>query len=296
MAWWQLTVHSKTADAEQVENALLSIGALAITISDAHDEPIYEPLPGQTPLWSESLVTGLFDQKNTIENLYDQLVHLLPDNLASTIKQQLLEEQVWERAFLEHFKPTLFGQNLWIIPSWHEAVNDQAVNIRLDPGIAFGTGSHPTTALCLEWLDLNPIKGLDIIDFGCGSGILGIAALLLGAKHVAFTDIDPQAIESTQLNAERNELDQSKMQLSLPHELAQTPVDLLIANILSGPLVELEPQLAQLVKPNGKILLSGILPEQIDNILTAYSTHFDCDTPTIKDEWVRVTATKRPNA
>jgi ribosomal protein L11 methyltransferase len=293
MAWWQLTVHASTAEIDMVEAALLALGSQAITLTDAKDEPIYEPLPGHTPLWSESLVTGLFDQSKSLESLYDQLVTLLPDHLASTIKQQLLEDQIWERTYLDYFKPTVFGDNLWIIPSWHKPVNDNAVNITLDPGLAFGTGSHPTTALCLEWLDQHPPKNKTVIDFGCGSGILGIAAILLDASHVLFTDIDPQALDATLLNAQRNHLDESVIELKLPHDVDVKPVDVLVANILSGPLVELENHLASLVKTGGKILLSGILPEQTNDIMNAYSQHFNCDPATIKDNWVRITGTKK---
>lgn len=293
MAWWQLTVHASSAEIDKVEDALLALGAQAITLTDAHDEPIYEPLPGHTPLWSQSLVTGLFDQSQSLESLYDQLVTLLPDHLASTIKQQLLEDQVWERTYLDYFKPTVFGDNLWIIPSWHDPVDDNAVNITLDPGLAFGTGSHPTTALCLEWLDNNPPSHQTVIDFGCGSGILGIAAVLLKASHVLFTDIDPQALDATLLNSQRNHLDETIIELKLPHEVKSQPVDLLIANILSGPLIELENHLASLVKPSGNILLSGILPEQINDIMSAYNEHFICDPAIIKDNWVRITGTRK---
>lgn len=292
MAWWQLTVQTASTEIEMVEDALLSIGALAITLSDAKDEPIYEPLPGHTPLWSLSLVTGLFDQTKTLEHLYDQLVGLLPDHLAATIKQQHLKDQVWERNYLDHFKPTVFGDNLWIIPSWHQVVNKQAVNITLDPGLAFGTGSHPTTALCLEWLDQHPPTDLNVIDFGCGSGILGIAALLLKANNVLFTDIDPQALEATKSNAHINHIEPNSMQLKLPHEVETKTVDLLIANILSGPLIELEQHLASLVHPQGNIVLSGILPEQAKSIVDTYSEHFQCDPPCIKDGWVRITGTR----
>ncbi len=293
MAWWQLTVHASSAEIDSVEDALLVLGAQAITLADAHDEPIYEPLPGHSPVWSQSLVTGLFDQTHSLESLYDHLVTLLPDHLAATIKQQLLEDQVWERTYLDYFKPTVFGDNLWIIPSWHKSVDNNAVNITLDPGVAFGTGSHPTTALCLEWLDQNPPNNKTVIDFGCGSGILGIAAVLLNASHVLFTDIDPQALDATLLNAQRNNLDERNIELKLPHEVSSQQVDVLVANILSGPLIELEEHLASLIKPKGNILLSGILPEQIDNIMTAYKKDFDCEPATIKDNWVRITGTKR---
>lgn len=287
--WWQLTVHATSQDVALVEDALLELGALAITLSDAKDEPIYEPLPGQTPLWSESLITGLFDENQSIEKLYDALVKDLPDSLATTIKQQKIEDQIWERAHLDYFKPTLFGKNLWIIPSWHDPEDLKGVNISLDPGVAFGTGSHPTTALCLEWLDAHPPKNKTVIDFGCGSGILGIAASLLGAQHVVFTDIDPQALESTKSNTTQNKIEPSTISLYLPHQIPQQPVDVVLANILSGPLIELENHLAALVKPTGNIVLSGLLPEQADDIVAEYSQHFTCDKPTENNGWMRIT-------
>ncbi len=293
MAWWQLSVRCDEQELEKTEDILLELGALCLTISDAEDQPIYEPLPGHTPMWSKSIVTGLFDQKQTLESLYDDLVKKLPEHQVSSIQEQELEDQVWERAYLDQFKPTLFGKNLWICPSWHQPVDNQACNIILDPGIAFGTGAHPTTALCLEHLDQNPPTGKTVIDYGCGSGILAIAAYKLGASHVTSIDIDPQALTATTSNAERNGIDPKDLHISLPEQQTIHPAEVLIANILSGPLINLEPLFASLTLPGGTLLLSGILIEQIESIQQAYQKHFEMDAVKIKEEWCCITATRK---
>lgn len=293
MAWWQLSVRCSEQELEKTEDILLELGALCLTISDAQDEPIYEPLPGHTPMWSISVVTGLFDQKHTLESLYDDLVKKLPEHQVQSIKKHQLEDQVWERAFLDQFKPTRFGENLWICPSWHQPPQAEACNIILDPGIAFGTGSHPTTALCLEYLDSHPPEDKSVIDYGCGSGILAIAAYKLGARYVSSIDIDPQALTSTARNAERNAIDPEDLHISLPQQQAVEAADLLIANILSGPLIELEPLFASLIRPSGHLLLSGILVTQADTILQAYQKHFELDAVKIKEDWCCITGTRK---
>ena len=289
MAWWQLTVECSADELDTVENCLLELGAVSLTIGDACDEPIYEPLPGDTPLWSRSTITGLFDQAQPLEALYDELVGCLPQHLVPSIKQEQLQDQVWERAFLERYQPARFGQNLWIVPSWHDPPEPAACNIILDPGIAFGTGGHPTTALCLEFLDAHPPRGNSVIDYGCGSGILAIAARKLGARQLACVDLDRQALDATARNAERNGLDPADFNISLPDQLSLEPCDYLIANILSGPLIELEPRFAALTRTGGRLLLSGILPEQAQAVQTAYDRHFTLDAVTIRDGWCRIT-------
>jgi len=296
VAWWQLTVRCNKQELENTENILLELGALCLTIGDAEDEPIYEPLPGHTPLWSESTVTGLFEQKRTLESLYDDLVKRLPEHQVASIHKQQLQDQVWERAFLDQFKPTRFGENLWICPSWHQPPEPEACNIILDPGIAFGTGSHPTTALCLEFLDQHPPSDKSVLDYGCGSGILAIAAHKLGASHVTSIDIDPQALESTVNNARRNHIDPQQLHISLPGKQEIKPVDYLMANILSGPLIELEPLFASLTNSGAQLLLSGILAQQADDILRTYQRHFDMDTVKIKDDWCRVSGIRNNRA
>ncbi len=294
MPWWQLTVQCTKDELEYTENQLLQLGALSISITDAYDEPIYEPLPGEQPLWSHSLITGLFDQTQTLEQLYDALVARLPEHQLSYIRKELLEDQQWERVFLERYTPIPFGKNIWVCPSWHQPPDANACNIILDPGIAFGTGSHPTTALCLEFLDQNPPQNQSVMDYGCGSGILAIAAHKLGAKQIHCIDIDPQALEATRQNFLRNQIDPEQISIQLP-DLNKTPpiVDYLIANILSGPLTELEPVFAEMTHPGSRLLLSGILDTQVDSIMETYSQHFELDTVMIQDQWCRVSGIKK---
>ena len=289
MAWWQLSIQCSRDELESTEDSLLELGALSLTLGDAKDAPIYEPLPGETPVWPDTTITGLFDQTRTIEELYDELVEKLPAHLISTIRKHSLDDQVWERAFLDQFKPMLFGQNLWICPSWHEPPDPKACNIILDPGIAFGTGTHPTTALCLEFIDQHPPINKSVLDFGCGSGILAIAAFKLGASKVSCIDIDPQALDATASNARHNTIDPEKLNISLPDDMNLEPVDYLVANILSGPLVELEPKMAALTKPGSQIVLSGILPSQTDAVVEAYQKDFALDPVENKLNWCRIT-------
>lgn len=194
---------------------------------------------------------------------------------------------------MDNFHPMRFGQRLWIVPSWHAAPEPDAVNLLLDPGLAFGTGTHPTTSLCLQWLDAQQLQGKTLIDFGCGSGILAIAGLLLGAEHAVGTDIDIQALEASRDNAQRNQIADELFDLYLPEHMPSAPADVLVANILAGPLVSLAPQLASLVKPGGLLALSGILAEQTDEILQAYQGDFELDPVAEQDGWIRVSGKRR---
>ncbi len=289
MSWWQLSIHCNKGELSQTENILLDLGAQSLTIGDAADEPIYEPLPGETPLWSDLIITALYDQSHTLEALYDELVKHLTANQISSIRKQTLEDQIWERAYLDQFKPLKFGKNLWVCPSWHQPPDSEACNIILDPGIAFGTGTHPTTALCLEFLDYNPPLNKSVLDYGCGSGILAIAAYKLGASLVSCIDIDPQAIEATRNNAQRNNITPGQLNISLPGRQELERVEYLMANILSGPLIDLEPMFAKITAPGGQILLSGILQNQVEALINAYRLHFTLDTVRILDDWCRIT-------
>ncbi len=293
MSWWQLSIHCKKRELADTENTLLDLGAQSLTIGDAADEPIYEPLPGETPLWSDLIITALYDQSNTLEALYDELVKHLTANQISSIRKQTLEDQIWERAYLDQFKPLKFGENLWVCPSWHQPPDSEACNIILDPGIAFGTGTHPTTALCLEFLDHNPPSNKSVLDYGCGSGILAIAAYKLGASLVTCIDIDPQAIEATKNNARRNNITPDQLNISLPGRQKLELVEYLMANILSGPLIDLEPMFAKITAPGGQILLSGILQNQVEALINAYRLHFTLDTVRIMDDWCRITGIRK---
>lgn len=293
MAWWQLSVQCTAAELEQTETVLLELGALSINIGDAKDEPLYEPLPGHTPVWQDSIVTGMFDSSLHPEQLYQSLSERLPEHLLSSLHQSELEDQDWLQAYRDHYFPIQCADKLWIVPSWHQAPDPAALNIILDPGLAFGTGGHPTTALCLAWLAENDVENKSVIDYGCGSGILAIAACKLGATKVLGVDIDPQALDASRENARRNNIGEDQFQLSLPVSMDRSKIDLLIANILSGPLVELAESLAKLVRPGGKILLSGILQQQENEIQSAYQPYFNIDPVLTKEDWIRVTGTRK---
>jgi ribosomal protein L11 methyltransferase len=292
VSWWQLSVQCNASELDSTEDILLSLGAIAITLNDAYDEPLYEPLPGETPVWQESIVTGLFENGCTLESLHTGLALNLPSHIHQTLQTSTLQDQDWIAAYKKHFKPIQCDDNLWIVPSWSKAPDPTALNITLDPGVAFGTGGHPTTALCLSWLSQNPPTGMSGIDFGCGSGILAIAALKLGAKNVVGIDIDPQALTASRLNANTNDIDDKQLPLfNVDHEV-HDPVDFVIANILSGPLIELSEKLISMLKPGGKLVLSGILQIQIDETRKAYEASIIFDEPSEKDDWARLTGVR----
>ena len=288
-SWQQINCHCNTSFQDEICECMENANALSITWQDAGDTPVLEPLPGETPLWDELIVTALFDGKADISAL---LATLEANKQQWQISKNLLEtiaDQDWERAWMDDFHPMQFGKNLWIYPSWNKIPDDDSIKIILDPGLAFGSGTHPTTALCLEWLDANPPEGLSVIDYGCGSGILAIAAAKLGATKILATDIDKQALIATKDNMQKNHLAEDAIETCFPDALEKSPVDLLIANILSGPLVELAETFSQLTKASGSIVLSGILEEQTDDIKEAYTPYFDNITVTQKDDWIRVT-------
>lgn len=295
MSWIQLIFHSNQELAPRIENLLEEAGALSVTMADDADQPILEPELGTTPLWNNTRITGLFESGPDLESLARQLISKLDTDTQPDWEVQELEEQDWTRAWMDRFEPMQFGQRLWIVPSWYEAPNQEAVNILLDPGLAFGTGTHPTTRLCLEWLDSHDCAGKEVIDYGCGSGILAIAAAKLGAKRVMGVDNDPQALIATRENARVNGVD-SRIQAYLPGQFPEEPADLLLANILAGPLVDLYPVLSRLVKPGGYIVLSGILQEQADALRESYQQGFELKPTTLLDEWVRVDGIRKSAA
>lgn len=293
MPWLQLTIKATHRNSELLSDLLSQAGAAAVTLQDAKDEPIYEPPPGSTPLWEQLLLTGLFEADTDI----DKVLHFIKSQYGEIPSYTLnpLEDKDWIRAWMDDFKPMQFGQRVWICPSWHTPPDPEAVNIMLDPGLAFGTGTHPTTSLCLSWLDKNFTKPIDVIDYGCGSGILGIAANLLGAEHVYAVDLDPQALLATQANAEKNnvlhKIDTfSVVQFNKQFSTLQCP--LLLANILAAPLIELSEMLASHVSSKGQIVLSGILAEQADKVSSAYEQWFNIDEIQQQGDWIRITGTK----
>ena len=292
-AWLQLEFPLGALDAERVQAALEALGALAVTLADAADDPIYEPPPGATPLWQRSSVTALFasdtDPAAVLRALKGALGGTMPPH-----RFEPLAERDWEREWLKDFKPMRFGARLWVVPTAYAAPEPGAVNLVLDPGLAFGTGTHPTTALCLEWLDAQAaaLAGARVLDFGCGSGILAIAAALLGASRITAVDLDPQALIATDENAARNGV-ASRIEAVLPGAAPAGSYDLLVANILSGPLVELAPTLMARIGPGARFALSGILTAQAAEVAAAYSAFATMDPPVTRGDWVRLDGLRR---
>ncbi|HAR56390.1 MAG TPA: 50S ribosomal protein L11 methyltransferase [Idiomarina baltica] len=288
MPWIQLTLSSSEEHAPQVGDMLMANGAQAVTYRDGADTPIFEPPLGEVLLWQHTLVTGLFDadidMKPVVANL--EKAKVLPKPLQ--YKLDGLEDKDWELEWMDNFHPIQFGRRLWICPSWRDIPEPDAVNILLDPGMAFGTGTHPTTAMCLEWLDAHVKGNEQIVDFGCGSGILGIAALKLGSAHALGIDIDKQALISTQENAERNHV-ADKFDVYLPEQHPNLQADIVLANVLAGPLRELAHVIKEFVKPGGRLVLSGILARQAQSVMDAYAPEIKFETPTQQDEWIMLT-------
>ena len=297
MAWIQLKFDYKNSDAEPLSDFLMELGALAITFLDAEDNPILEPKPGETPMWEHLIMLSLFNA-DTDTHAIDQLIvdsqfHQHIQFKADTkYEWEIIRDQDWERAWMDNFKPMQFGERVWIVPSWCEAPVADAVNIKLDPGLAFGTGTHATTALCLQWLDSADLTGKVVIDYGCGSGILAIAALLLGAEKVYAVDIDPQAIEATKLNLERNGIQSHRLILGLPQDITLPQADILVANILAEPLRQLADSIASSVKSGGNLVLSGLLESQAEQLANIYEQWFTLDPVAVQEDWARLTATK----
>lgn len=292
MPWTQLSLEAGDLDPEQLSDRLLEAGAVSVTFQDAADEPVLEPVPGATPLWSRTRVVALFEAGLSTEDLIDGLREPLGE-AAERIEVSTLDDRDWVRAWMDGFRPMRFGERVWICPSHQPPPDPGAVNILLDPGLAFGTGTHPTTALCLEWLDRHPPAGLEAIDYGCGSGVLAIAALKLGARQVWGVDNDPQALIATRDNAGRNGVGDD-IETCLPDDLpSPVQADLMLANILANPLVELAPILAGQVRPGGVIVLSGILAEQADMIRAAYAGAFESLVVDAQDGWVRISGRRR---
>ena len=294
MPWLQIRVHTTPDHVPAFEDVLLDCGALVVTFEDVHDDPVYEPDLNTTPLWKHTRVTGLFEADADLEHIRPVVEHKA-EKLGQTnidLKIEILEDKDWIREWMDSYHPIQFGKRLWVCPSWREVPDENGVNLILDPGLAFGTGTHPTTALCLEWLDSIDCKDKSIIDYGCGSGILGIAGLLLGANNMVGIDIDPQAVEATQANAERNSITPDRYEVKLPPYEGDLQADVVVANILAGPLAELSSTISKLVKQGGMLALSGILESQAHSVVEAYKPWFKIESIVEKEEWVRIVAKK----
>ena len=292
MPWIQAHLIVTKEQADIAELVFEKLGAVSITLGDAQDEPVLETLPDEIRLWSLVKVTALFEFSDHISDEIRQGInHAFKQDISRQLEIEVLQDQDWERTWLEYFKPMKFGSRLWICPTGQSVNEENAVIIDLDPGLAFGTGTHPTTALCLEWLDSNELTNKTLVDYGCGSGILAIAALKLGAAQAFGIDYDPQALKASRDNAIKNDtLDK----LTLLDTSTQPPLktDILMANILAGVLIELSDSLSTLVAANGQIVLSGILSDQADEVITAYKDTFMFKPAVERDGWVRLEGTR----
>lgn len=296
MAWQQLRVQVRSDQIEPLEQLLLENGGLSISYLDAEDQAVFQKEPGSTPLWDLIDLVCLFEEEANLEGLLFLLQHHPAIDDKDSISLEHLEDQAWERSWMSDFKAMQFGERLWVCPSWQEPPEPDAINIMLDPGLAFGSGSHATTSLCLQWLEKNIRSDSTVIDYGCGSGILAIAAALLGAPRVIAVDNDPQAITATLENAKRNHIPEDIIETYLPEQLPdntdEISADILIANILAEPLMQLASRFSQLTKAEGQLVLSGILEEQASGLLKHYSTWFEMDEAVLREEWARLTGSK----
>jgi len=293
MPWIQIKLNATNENAETIGDMLMEeTDALSVTFLDAKDTPVFEPLPGETRLWGDTDILALYDAESDTHWILNQIrsTQLLPDNFAHKVEQ--IEDKDWEREWMDNFHPMKFGHRLWVCPSWRDIPDPEAVNVMLDPGLAFGTGTHPTTALCLQWLDGLDLTGKTVIDFGCGSGILAIAAIKLGAKNVIGIDIDPQALLASRENAKRNGVE-TQLNVYLPNDQPENlHADVVVANILAGPLRELSPVIKSLLKPSGVLALSGILDTQAEDVANYYRDELRLDPIIEQSEWCRISGCK----
>ena len=292
MDWLQISFQIEKPQAELISEVLTGLGSLSITYSDTLDDAIYEPPVGQTPLWDNVTVNALFSTDVNQEDIKASIFEICNVNALTSF---ILKDRVWEDECKKDFHSMKFGENLWVCPSWESQAElpSDAIIINMDPGLAFGTGSHQTTSLCLEYLDNNPPKNIDVIDFGCGTGILAIAAAKLGASRVLAIDNDPQAIISSKDNIINNQCERIIKTIHSKDEIDFEGCDLLIANILTNPLIELAPTFADLVNGDGELLVSGILKKQVDRVVGCYSEYFTNLEVSNIDEWYRLIGTRR---
>jgi ribosomal protein L11 methyltransferase len=291
--WLQIHITVDQAQVDFTETLLGSLGAVSVTLDDAENQDLLEPLPGETPLWNKVIVTGIYAEEEGEEIDVDALLTFITAQMPEApLRHEFIEDQAWERTWMDAYEPIQIGEKYWIVPEWMTPPEPDAVNIKLDPGLAFGTGNHASTFLCLQWLGQTDVKDKIVIDYGCGSGILGVAALLLGAKKVYATDIDPQAVLATQQNAELNGV-LDKLYVGLPEEfnaeLQNEKADVFVANILAGPLMMLAEEFSTLIKSEGEFALAGVIEEQVADVSNIYSKFFDILKVEKRDEyWCRI--------
>lgn len=287
MEWRQFVMHLESLPADRVEAVLTRHGAEAITLTDAADQPLLEPAPGETPLWEQACITGLFAMDFDFPALREDLLRSLGLTALPCWRIETLADRAWEREWLKDFQPMRFGRRLWVSPGDQPVTAADAVVVQLDPGLAFGTGTHATTALCLEWLDGLSLDGRRVLDFGCGSGILAIASVLLGARSAVALDIDPQALIATRSNAQRNEVQDRITTVDDP-ACAGYDFDVIVANVLAGPLKVNASTICSRLGPAGALALSGILEHQAAEVADAYHAWIEFDAPAVKGHWVRL--------
>jgi len=294
MSWLQLRLDCGKASAALLEDALLAAGALSVTLEDREDEPMLEPAVGATPLWKAIRITGLFMADSNMDEAIAALSGL---DGAGSARVEILEDKDWEREWMQHYEPMRFGNRVWICPSWKEPPEPDAINLLLDPGLAFGTGTHPTTAMCLTALDGMSLQNARVVDFGCGSGILGIAALRLGATQLLAVDNDPQALIATAANAARNDIDPHSLEIKLPgayqNQDWRGSANLVLANILAGPLAELSEVLCDFLAPEGTLVLAGLLETQAEQLIAHYAPQINLSVLQQEAEWVCLGGTRR---
>lgn len=295
MPWLKLRLRADKERAQEFADALENLGALAVSLEDAGDEPQFDVGQHETAAWTDTWVTGLFPVDSSPQTLLDRLARDCALGAAPPHDVELVPDQDWARAWMEHFKPLRFGQRLWVCPSWLTPPDPGAVTILLDPGLAFGSGTHATTALCLEWLERQALAAKTIIDYGCGSGILAIAALKLGARAAWGIDTDPQALAVSRDNAARNGIG-AELTLRSPERMpAGLQADIVIANILAGPLIELAGRLTESVTPGGCLVLSGLLANQAQEVSEHYMKNIDF-TVEIRGDWALLSGVRRAPA
>lgn len=292
MAWHQITVTTHEQQAPKLADFFDQLGAVSVTYIDAEDEPVYEPALGETKIWTRTQVIALYELDSDPEQIKALVYGRFQHQDLLDWHYESVADQAWERAWMEHYHPMKFADRLWVCPTGQEQHEAGTVCLTLDPGLAFGTGTHPTTALCLEWLASHDVSDKTVIDYGCGSGILAVAAILLGAKQAYALDIDPQALTATADNALKNNV-QDKIFCYLPEQFAPAPADVVLANILAKPLIDLAPAISALVAKKGHLVLSGILAEQGTTVMDAYQDSITFSAPVQQEDWLRLDGRKR---
>ena len=292
MAWHQISVITDENTAPQLADLFSHLGAVSVTYMDAEDEPVYEPAIGETKIWSNTQVIALYELDSDPDQIKNKIYAHFKDSHLQNWLYEAVDDQEWERAWMEYYKPMKFADRLWVCPTDQEQHEPGTVCLTLDPGLAFGTGTHPTTALCLEWLASHDLTHKTVIDYGCGSGILAVASVLLDAEIAYGVDIDPQAITATESNAAKNQVE-NKIHCYLPEQFTPFQADIVLANILAKPLIEMSEHICALVKTGGQLVLSGILFEQAEDVINTYQKYIIFNPLVQQEDWIRLDGVKR---